>query len=484
MVVIRCFFAMDKSMKIHSILLAFGMSLALLAAPRAAAGDYVPETRYDWSQMARQITAGTQDKYGQAYAIYRWLCDNIAYDTSHTIYNADECYERQRGVCQAYCELFYHLAKPLGLEVDIVTGMAKDLSGNIDDMGHAWVFIHTDGNTGIVADPTWGAGSVNDGVFTRSDHDDTWFHVDPYWLIFTHFPDEKHEQYQLLPEPVDWDTFLRLPPYRPGFGNFGQQAKPLFEACVKGQQPEMPDYYPQYLSLFETLSIPTDGVLHVGRYYDFAVRRAHPHQLMLSNSPRYYFFTDTEKPDGWSAHDGWDSCRFMPTRPGDVSLAVREDGRWSVIVRYRVAEPTKAEIAAMEAACPQYSPVWDDVQNFFADRLQMHGADLSQVLSVVKSRKIKQMPIMTDKVNFTVKDIPWDGVLHAGETYTFSILPGEGEKWAVINEGDWYEEWTRDPVTRVWSITVTPQKRGVLLIGAKLNKKSPTYSGCIEYEVK
>ena len=471
-------------MRLRNVIPALCLGLAMLAAPRAKAGDYVPETRYDWSQMARKITAGEQDKYKQAYAIYRWLCDHIAYDTTYSIYHADECYEQQRGVCQAYCEMFYHLGKSIGLEVDIISGKSKDLHGKVDDDGHAWVFVHTDGNAGILADPTWGAGSVNNGKFTRNNHDDTWFHVNPYWLIFTHFPNEDQQQYQLLPEPVDWNTFVRLPSYRPGFGAFGQDAESLFRECLKGGRPVLPTYYAQYLYLFDGLSVPTDGVLHVGQTYDFAVHRTVTDQLMLSNGPRYYFYTDTETPDGWIKYEGWDVCRFMPTRAGEVSMCVRDGGQWSVIVEYRVAEPTEAETAAMEQARPQYSPVWDNVKNYSADRLKMHGASLSQVLSIVKSQNIKQLPIFTDSVKFLVKDIPWNGELRVGQTYTFTFMPGEGEAWALINEGDWYQEWTEDPATHAWTMTITPQNKGNLVLSAKLVKDSNPYSGCIQYEVK
>ena len=178
------------------------MVVAAVAVAQTTGGDMMQQqvapTRYDYTQVARQITEGCSSKYEQAYAIYRWLCDNISYDTSYSIYTADECWDNRRGVCQAYSELFYRLAEPLGLETHIVRGDAKG-PGGIE--GHAWVFVIVEGTgTGILVDPTWGAGSVNGSTFTHREDDDSWFHVDPYWMIFTHFPDEA--SYQFLPQPV------------------------------------------------------------------------------------------------------------------------------------------------------------------------------------------------------------------------------------------------------------------------------------------
>lgn len=467
----------------RKMLLAVGWSLTLLAtAPRAAA--QMPETRYDWAPLAREIAAGATDPYRQAYAIYRWLCDHIAYDTSYSIYHADACYEQQRGVCQAYCELFCRLAEPLGLRAEIISGRSKNQRGEVDDQGHAWLFVYTDGQAGILVDPTWGAGSVDGTTFVRNDHEDAWFDVDPYWMIFSHLPDAEHTPFQLLPEPVDEAAFRRMPFCHPAYGRFGQSARQLFEACMSGRMPELPDYYTQHLSQVEVGTLPTDAVLHVGRSYDFAVRRRKPVQLMLNNGSHYYFRSDTEAAGGWFVSaEGYDVCRFMPACEGEVTLSVREGDGWSVVVQYRVAAPTAAEIAALEAALPQRSPAWEGVEYFYEERLREHGADIAQVLRAVKAQHIRRLPLLTDRVKFKVDDIPWNGELRAGETYTFTFSPYEGVQWALINEGDWYREWTQDPVTRAWSITVTPKNRGTLVFGAQMEPNGK-YLGCIEYAVK
>ena len=57
---------------------------------------------HDWAAIAAPIVSGCRTNMEKARAIYRWLCDNITYDYTYTIYDAATCYERRTGVCNAY----------------------------------------------------------------------------------------------------------------------------------------------------------------------------------------------------------------------------------------------------------------------------------------------------------------------------------------------------------------------------------------------
>lgn len=168
------------------------------------------ESRIDYSKYVHEIVGlaiGIEDK---AKAIYQWLCNNIAYDTTYQIHDADRCWKTKRGVCQAYCELFVHLAKQVGITADIISGKSKSPDGKISDKDHAWIFVYTHGYDGIFIDPTWGAGYVQKGIFTASPND-TWFKVDPDWLIFTHYADDTDWNSRAKAENVSYDQFVKLP---------------------------------------------------------------------------------------------------------------------------------------------------------------------------------------------------------------------------------------------------------------------------------
>lgn len=187
------------------------------------------ESRIDYSKHVHEIVGfatGIEDK---AKAIYQWLCNSIAYDTTYQIHDADRCWETKRGVCQAYCELFVHLAKQVGITAEIISGKSKSPDGKISDKDHAWIFVYTHGYDGIFIDPTWGAGYVQKGIFTASPND-TWFNVDPDWLIFTHFAAED-DWNEKASTSLSFEQFEKLPYKDPQFAVTGKDK--LFEEISK-----------------------------------------------------------------------------------------------------------------------------------------------------------------------------------------------------------------------------------------------------------
>ena len=82
-------------------------------------------TKYDWTNVANVIVRGCYMPYDKAKAIYVWLAEHIQYDTSYTIYDADTAWKKNKGVCQAYCELFYRIGTASGMDVRIITGHGR-----------------------------------------------------------------------------------------------------------------------------------------------------------------------------------------------------------------------------------------------------------------------------------------------------------------------------------------------------------------------
>ncbi len=246
----------------------------VLSSITMCAQKRVSPTRYDYSQVSQQITAGCTSKYEQAFAIYRWLCDNIAYDTSYSIYYADDCYEQRKGVCNAYSELFYRLAEPLGLRTIIINGTSRNAlypNGG----GHAWLYVIVEEpDKGILIDATWGAGSVNGKEFKRNDNDNSWFDVDPRWMIFTHFPD--NQDFQFLPQTISRTQFFSLPYWvKPWWGEYGLNVGRIFEQCLAGNT-DLPTVWTSKLrNKISIVEAPMQSTLNVGESYRFTVK---PHE--------------------------------------------------------------------------------------------------------------------------------------------------------------------------------------------------------------
>lgn len=171
-------------------------------------GFMVSASDFDYSVATDTIVRGARTQYEQVQRIYEWLCRNVEYDASQQIRTADACWTQRKAACQGYCELFYRLAEPLKLDVDLVYGHVKQREGGMASDLHVWLAVKTERGT-VLMDPTWGAGRIVNGRFVRNHAPLDWFDTDPKWFIFTHFPEKK--KFQFLDKTIEQSAFERLP---------------------------------------------------------------------------------------------------------------------------------------------------------------------------------------------------------------------------------------------------------------------------------
>ena len=193
---------------------------------------YVSKSVYNYKAKAKEITLGATGKYEKTKALYLWLCENISYDTSNTYRTADECWDHRRAVCQGYCELFYRMAETVGVKSRLVFGKCKDGVHGTDLEEHTWLSVKTERGT-ILLDPTWGAGQMVQGRFFRMSDPLLWFDIDPYWMIFTHYPDSKRNQH--LDKPITLEQFTALP-YMTPLTAPDVSPREVFETMMTGEK--------------------------------------------------------------------------------------------------------------------------------------------------------------------------------------------------------------------------------------------------------
>lgn len=307
---------------------------------------YVSSTRYNYSRVAEQLTQGRTTDLEKIEAIYDWMTRNIAYDTSYQIHTADECFDAKKGVCQGYCELFYRIAEAAGLRVEIINGISRDIFGRVSDAGHAWLFAYTRGNYGILIDPTWDAGTVNGGVFTRADYHRSWFGVDPKWMILRHFP--KDPSYQLLPRMMSEEEFRSLNYEFSCQYVYGFDVDEIYTRA-RNHTLSMPQFFSGGAGDITVLEAPLQAELRVGQSYTFRVKVITGKELILTAGKWY-----SNRTGGWiSEGDNVFSITFTPEVAGQVRLNVRNqdsDGRASTLILYTVPAPTEEEILRLEKA--------------------------------------------------------------------------------------------------------------------------------------
>ena len=308
---------------------------------------YISSTHYDYSKVAGSLTEGCKTDFEKIEAIYDWMTRTISYDTSYSIHTADECFDEKKGVCQAYCELFYRIAEAAGVRVDIISGISRDIYGEVQDGGHSWLFAYTRENYGLLLDPTWDAGTVNGRVFTRADYRRAWFGVDPRWMILTHFPEKESDQ--LLPNPMSKDEFCSMKyPIRQGYYVYGFDVGRIYAAARAGTL-SIPEVYSGGYGELVILDAPLQEELHVGTEYMFRVRMlAEDKELILLFGGNWL---STAKGRWKDEGNGVYSIKFVPNLKGSVSLNLRGKGlneSAQTIVDYKVPAPTEEEIQRLE----------------------------------------------------------------------------------------------------------------------------------------
>lgn len=437
----------------------------------------ISDTRYDYTELAKYITEGCNSKLEQARNIYQWICLNIAYDTEYKVYTADDCYDKKKGVCQAYCELFYRLSEPLGLKTTIISGRTKNLHGQVEQTKHAWLYVEVDEGS-ILIDPTWGAGSIKDGVFVRNENDFSWFQTDPYWLIFTHYPDDAN--FQFIEKAIDWKTFTNLPVLYPSSTEYGWDGKKVFTEILSGKILSLPKIYDQYSQHITLTDIPMQKTLRPGHLYTFTVRKKKENEIVLIHDGE--FIHESE----WQKNGDYYTLQYMPVSAGTVALSIsKTDKNYNAVVVYQVSSPTATDLKNIEQHTPLRMPEIKRLKNLDLKKWKAIEVDGHKMLKQVRQEKIASLPILykdADKYLRSV-NIPFSYTLKVGQTYTLSFVPQGGLDWQIINGEDWYSDWQIDQTTGRLTMQITPKRTGKFRLSVQVREGGP-YESVVDYQVK
>lgn len=116
------------------------------------------------AEAAKTITAGKEDDEAKARALYQWVGTRVQYDwdkveqyETKRIWkeqNPEETFATRKGVCIDYSRLYAVMARSVGLDVKVVTGLGYDGQGGYGP--HAWneVFL-AEQNKWVPLDSTW-----------------------------------------------------------------------------------------------------------------------------------------------------------------------------------------------------------------------------------------------------------------------------------------------------------------------------------------
>ena len=299
-----------------------------------------------YEAAVRQITAKSKTDKEKARAIFDFLAFNIRYNTAkisnETVYVASggldayyagiakTTWNDRNGVCEGYGRLYVELCKAAGLNCEYISGYNKKFEHTYGraNGNHGWNVVHI-GNEHILLDSCWGAGDTNGDNFTFR-FKDFWFDVDPYTMIFSHYP--KEERHQYLTPAISKDVFDALPRIDPTISVAGITGRELYEFFVTHPRAWM---FTEYGGFF-------DGVKSGVRFNKIQFAKS-----LKKNTEYVVNVSYSSSPDVWIAYDNvreklpnGKDYKFTPKTNSAVKIFL---GTGSTMLMYNVEDNPKWE---------------------------------------------------------------------------------------------------------------------------------------------
>ncbi|KAK3089820.1 hypothetical protein FSP39_006781 [Pinctada imbricata] len=177
--------------------------------------------------LAEYLMKGSTDQLNRARSFYRWITENIRYDTESFFgtnkqpVDAESVLRLGTAVCAGYANLFEELCKHGGIKVKVISGYAKGYGYDPDSpisfknqTNHAWNAINIDNKWRFV-ECTWGAGYLDNQRIFQKSFDEFYFLTDPKYFINDHFPfmdddKESSKKWQLLEQPFTIEEYSAI----------------------------------------------------------------------------------------------------------------------------------------------------------------------------------------------------------------------------------------------------------------------------------
>jgi hypothetical protein len=177
--------------------------------------------------LALQLTKPFNTDWEKARVLFSWIAFNIRYDhkkmentparvrySGNTREEVEEerredledairqTLRKKKGICQDYSRLYERMGRAVGLEVEFIGGLSRNLGGS---ERHAWNAVKLGGAWRLL-DATWAAGYYDDDRNRFVERfSPGFFNTPPHLFVLNHLPRE--ERWQLLEKPLSKEEF-------------------------------------------------------------------------------------------------------------------------------------------------------------------------------------------------------------------------------------------------------------------------------------
>ncbi len=335
---------------------------------------------------ARQIisTSRATTIKQKARALFTWIAHHISYDVRYytsrddAIYDAEQAWAQRKGVCQAYSLLFQQMGQAVGLEVDYVSGYGKNSSHTVGteiNGRHGWNVVYDTGKKPILLDVTWGAGYIDENNRFNYSFKDYWFDVDPYAMIFSHWP--RNFKHQFTNTLITKSQFEMMPDYRPYVFYAGIDPKELHKFLSENRNGWAIDSYSDLATVI-MLGVKLNKVqvakeLQVNKEYTFNFTIPSGINAYLKVGNNQYTINSNQ------------DVVVTPTQTGDVCLYCKYDdsGYWGTL-KYKVT----ATGSQVQNGCMDIAVVTTSYPASVYDELAYSTIDAQGVVTIPEGRKV------------------------------------------------------------------------------------------------
>ena len=429
----------------------------------------------DYSELAQTITKGCNTPYDKCKAIYQWIGENITFDANSIGNQADMCYNAKRGTSNGFCDLFYHIANSVGVQSSLVQGNYKDFKG-VSKSLHIWIAADVGRKNPILIDPTLGAGFMRNKTFVRS-FNMQWFDVDPYKMIFTHMP--LAMRFQFIDEPIIYSQFETLKAFEPNMFSKDDRASDVLKNSLGGNF-EGPNIFSGYDNFLRLRAFPLNKKLHIGSTYVFEVEKFTENEIFIVNN----VIDPTKK---WKKEGNVWRMEYMPSRAGKLTLCMKTNGKYAVVLAYEVPTAYKQELTKAADTDPYSLPEVQSRVNVNRPLLEKHGVDGKKLIQLINSGVVGDtLPIINpaEGLDFTIVDVPMTYHLKPNKSYRFCIKPMPGAQYAVVANGRiWFKDWQTNSDGTIWLNATTPPSGASMSLFIK-PAGAKSFMSCMSYTLK
>ncbi len=209
----------------------------------------------DIATLAQYLAKPANNETEKIRAIHRWVSDRITYDTvayfskKYPDQSAENTLLTRKSVCAGYANLVHALAGAVGIESEVVSGIARVSIFETNGGPHAWNAVKLDGEWELL-DSTWAAGYLKGREYEKL-YNDFYFLPAPSALVNSHLPDDS--VWQMLATPLSQKQFNARPMLLPGFYLAGMELLPGHDTQIAASP-----------NATITLKVPNDVEIHAG----------------------------------------------------------------------------------------------------------------------------------------------------------------------------------------------------------------------------